>query len=91
MPKIKESRKSLTALSVFTLFCIVFSSIQAQNAQIEGTVTNNSIPIPFITFDNNGDVVATADNPFALTFDPTYVYGPNQGIRGFFGLRYRLN
>ncbi|MFS4492995.1 TonB-dependent receptor [Maribacter sp. 2308TA10-17] len=44
-----------------------------------------------VTFDSNGDVVATADNPNALTFDPSYVYGPNQGIRGFFGLRYRIN
>ena len=44
-----------------------------------------------VTFDPNGDVVATADNPYALSFDPSYVYGPNQGIRGFFGLRYRLN
>ena len=44
-----------------------------------------------VTYANNGDVVATADNPYALTFDPSYVYGPNQGIRGFFGLRYKLN
>ena len=44
-----------------------------------------------VVFDNNGAAVATADNPNALTFDPSYVYGPNQGIRGFFGLRYRLN
>nr|WP_238474538.1 TonB-dependent receptor [Maribacter algarum] len=44
-----------------------------------------------VVFDNNGDVVPTADNPNALTFDPSYVYGPNQGIRGFFGMRYRLN
>ncbi|RDY60030.1 TonB-dependent receptor [Flagellimonas nanhaiensis] len=43
-----------------------------------------------VTFDPNGNVVANADNPFALTFDPSYVYGPNQGIRGFFGLRYTL-
>lgn len=41
-----------------------------------------------VTFDANGDAVATADNPYALTFDPSYVYGPNQGIRLFFGLRY---
>ena len=33
----------------------------------------------------------TADNPYALTFDPSYVYGPNQGIRGYLGLRYRLD
>lgn len=38
----------------------------------------------------NGQVVDTADNPYALTFDPGYVYGPNQGIRGFFGIRYTL-
>lgn len=44
-----------------------------------------------VVFDPSGNVVATPDNPFALTFDPNYVYGPNQGIRGFFGLRYRLN
>ena len=43
-----------------------------------------------VTFDTNGQVVATQDNPYALTFDPTYVYGPNQGIRAFFGMRYRL-
>jgi hypothetical protein len=23
------------------------------------------------------------DNPYALTFDPSYVYGPNQGARSF--------
>ncbi len=43
-----------------------------------------------VTYNANGQVVATPDNPYALTFDPTYVYGPNQGIRAFFGLRYRL-
>ncbi len=43
-----------------------------------------------VTYDANGQVVPTADNPYALTFDPTYVYGPNQGIRAFVGLRYRL-
>lgn len=41
-----------------------------------------------VQFDNNGQVVPTADNPNALTFDPTYVYAPNQGIRGFLGVRY---
>nr|WP_298793540.1 TonB-dependent receptor [uncultured Allomuricauda sp.] len=43
-----------------------------------------------VTFDTNGNAVATANNPFALTFDPNYVYGPNQGIRAFFGLRYTV-
>ena len=31
----------------------------------------------------NGD-----PNPYLLTFDPNYVYAPNQGIRGFVGLRW---
>ena len=44
-----------------------------------------------VSFDSNGNVIPTEDNPFALTFDPTYVYGPNQGIRAFIGMRYRLN
>ncbi|KQC30422.1 TonB-dependent receptor [Flagellimonas eckloniae] len=43
-----------------------------------------------VQFDPQGNVVVTADNPYALTFDPSYVYGPNQGIRGFFGLRYTV-
>lgn len=44
-----------------------------------------------VTFDNNGNAVATPNNPNGLTFDPSYVYGPNQGIRTFLGLRYTLN
>ena len=44
-----------------------------------------------VQFDANGEAIATQDNPYALTFDPSYVYGPNQGIRGFLGLRYSIN
>jgi outer membrane receptor for ferrienterochelin and colicins len=40
-----------------------------------------------VQFGQNGQVIPTADNPYGLTFDPTYVYAPNQGIRGFIGLR----
>jgi outer membrane receptor for ferrienterochelin and colicins len=43
-----------------------------------------------VQYDPNGKVLVTPDNPYGLTFDTTYVYGPNQGIRGFFGLRYNL-
>ena len=43
-----------------------------------------------VEFDTNGNVVATSENPYALTFDPSYVFAPNQGIRGFIGLRYIL-
>jgi outer membrane receptor for ferrienterochelin and colicins len=41
-----------------------------------------------VQFDASGNAMVTADNPYGLTFDPTYAYGPNQGIRGFFGIRY---
>ncbi|MFV8368753.1 TonB-dependent receptor [Flavobacterium sp. LB2R40] len=43
-----------------------------------------------VVYDGNGQVQATPENPYGLTFDTTYVYGPNQGIRSFFGLRYTL-
>ncbi|SEF54925.1 TonB-dependent receptor [Flavobacterium urumqiense] len=43
-----------------------------------------------VEYNNNGQVLATPENPYGLTFDTTYVYGPNQGIRSFFGLRYNL-
>lgn len=44
-----------------------------------------------VQFDNAGQAISTPGNPYGLTFDPTYVYGPNQGIRGFLGIRWRLN
>ncbi|OYX81300.1 MAG: TonB-dependent receptor [Flavobacteriales bacterium 32-34-25] len=49
-----------------------------------------------VEYDSNGNVQQNTNpndpkyNPYALTFDPGYVYGPNQGIRSFFGLRYTL-
>ena len=44
-----------------------------------------------VVFSPDGQVVVTPDNPFGLTFDPTYIYGPNQGIRLFMGVRYTLD
>lgn len=41
-----------------------------------------------VTFDGVGNVVPTPENPNGLTFDPTYMFAPNQGIRGFLGVRY---
>ncbi len=40
-----------------------------------------------VQFNSNGQVMATPNNPNALTFDPSYVYAPNQGIRVFLGVR----
>lgn len=44
-----------------------------------------------VQFDGEGQVIPTPSNPHALTFDPTYVYAPNQGRRAFVGVRYRIN
>ena len=38
----------------------------------------------------DGVIIATPNNPNALSFDPSYVYAANQGIRGFLGFRYVL-
>jgi outer membrane receptor for ferrienterochelin and colicins len=35
-------------------------------------------------------LIAGAENPFGESFDATYVYAPNQGIRGFLGIRYTI-
>ncbi|MBL7719352.1 MAG: TonB-dependent receptor [Flavipsychrobacter sp.] len=44
-----------------------------------------------VQFNNDGQAIATPGNPYALTFDPSYVYAPNQGMRGFLGLRWSIN
>jgi outer membrane receptor for ferrienterochelin and colicins len=41
-----------------------------------------------VQFDSNGQAIANANNPYGLTFDPTYIYAPTQGTRVFLGLRY---
>lgn len=62
---------------------------------------NKSVPFliarptdPFdkqVQFDGNGQAIQTANNPYGLTFDPSYQYAPNQGLRFFLGFRYTLN
>lgn len=41
-----------------------------------------------ITTDANGQILATPNNPYALSFDPSYVYATNQGRRLFIGFNY---
>ena len=41
-----------------------------------------------VVFDTNTMVVASAGNPNALSFDPSYVYYSNQGRRFFLGIRF---
>jgi outer membrane receptor for ferrienterochelin and colicins len=89
---------------VWSLQNIQFTKKFAKGLEIYGGVKNllnytppaNSIARSFdpfdrnVTFDGDGQAVATPNNPNALTFDPTYVFAPNQGIRGFLGLRYMI-
>jgi Outer membrane receptor for ferrienterochelin and colicins len=44
-----------------------------------------------VQFDSNGQALVTSSNPYGLTFDPAYVYAPNQGRRTFLGIRWILN
>lgn len=43
-----------------------------------------------VKLDTQGKVLVTPENPYGLTFDPTYIYAPTQGIRTFIGVRYSL-
>ncbi|OSZ77465.1 TonB-dependent receptor [Chitinophagaceae bacterium IBVUCB2] len=43
-----------------------------------------------VQYGTDGKILPTADNPYALSFDPSYVYAPNQGIRFFAGIRFTL-
>ena len=43
-----------------------------------------------VEYDTEGSVVPTAENPYGLTFDPSYVFAPNQGIRLFAGIKYKV-
>lgn len=43
-----------------------------------------------VQYDAAGQVVRNSENPYGLTFDPTYAYAPNQGRRGFAGIRMRV-
>ncbi|WP_372472750.1 TonB-dependent receptor domain-containing protein [Capnocytophaga sp. ARDL2] len=43
-----------------------------------------------VSYNPDGSIVKTKENPYGLSFDPTYIYGTNQGIRGIIGVRYQL-
>jgi len=64
---------------------------------LDFTPAANSIARAFDPFDRNvvfggdGQVVPTPENPTALTFDPSYVYAPNQGRRAFLGVRFTID
>ena len=44
-----------------------------------------------VSYDASGNIQATSTNPYGLSFDPTYMYAPNQGRRFFIGINYTLD
>ncbi len=43
-----------------------------------------------LQYDSNNKILITPENPYGLSFDPNYVYAPNQGIRMFAGVRFTV-
>jgi outer membrane receptor for ferrienterochelin and colicins len=43
-----------------------------------------------VIFDENGVAQRTIENPYGMTFDPTYVYTSLQGRRLFLGIKYNI-
>ena len=71
---------------------IQFTYTGWKNFEVYGGIKNL---LNFTPMQNNPFLISGADDPFdknpdGLPFDTTYVYGQNQTIRGFFGLRYTL-
>lgn len=66
---------------------IQFTYKGLKNFELYGGVKNL---LDWTPSDETEDIIAGADAPFEDGFDPSYVYAPNQGIRGFFGLRYTV-
>jgi len=47
-----------------------------------------SIMRSFDPFDQQVD--DPVNNPNGYTFDPAYVYAPNQGVRGYLGIKFKM-
>lgn len=44
-----------------------------------------------VQVDPQGNVIRNPNNPYGMTFDPTYIFAPNQGIRFFVGLSFEID
>lgn len=86
---IQLSRKFKNGLEIYGGIKNLLNFNPASNIPFLISRTND----PFnkqVEYNTNGQVVANSNNPYGLTFDPTYVYSSQQGIRGFLGLRFIL-
>ena len=90
---------------IFSIINLQLTKTINNNYQFYGGIKNildftppkNSIARPFdpfdreVVFDSNGTAISSVGNPYALTFDPSYVFTSNQGIRFFIGMRWKIN
>ena len=90
LQNIQLTKRINGGFEIYTGIKNIFNWTPAKNTSFIIAPSND----PFdkrVQFDTNGQAIVTADNPYALTFDPNYVYAPNQGRRFFIGVRYQLN
>jgi outer membrane receptor for ferrienterochelin and colicins len=89
---IQNIQFTYTANSNFSIFCGIKNLLNWTPAK--GTpflIARTNDPFDnLISYNENGQVLSTPENPFALRFDPSYVYALNQGIRFFAGIRMKL-
>ncbi len=84
---IQFTRRMQTNLEIFAGVKNLLNWTPARNIPFLIARTND----PFdknLQYGSDGQVVPTAENPYGLSFDPSYIYAPNQGIRVFAGIRW---
>ena len=105
LPKLGELDPRPSFSSTFNIVNVQITKIWNNRIESYGGIKNifnytppaNGIARAFdpfdkeVEFDVQGNVLPTDTNPYALTFDPSYVYTSNQGIRFFFGLRWEFH
>ncbi|GGF27495.1 TonB-dependent receptor [Flavobacterium limi] len=90
LPLLSETDPRSPESPWYSIQNIQFTYSGWKNFEIYGGIKNL---LNFTPMQNNPFLISGADDPFdknpdGLSFDTTYVYGQNQTIRGFWGLRY---
>jgi outer membrane receptor for ferrienterochelin and colicins len=97
LPTLGENDPRPTKSPWYSLQNIQVTKKVGNSIEIYGGIKNILNWTPWRSMDT--DMITRANDPFEkdttdpnqLSFDAAYVYGPNQGIRGFLGLRYKFN
>lgn len=83
------SRKIRNQIEIYTGVKNIFDWVPSRNVDFLIARTND----PFdknVSKDANGTILSTPDNPYALSFDPNYIFTSNQGRRYYVGLRFTI-